>query len=293
MTLSTVVQSLQPEDAHISLTMNSLAQLALSSPVLMDALLSISALSLRTLCPHDHAIAQASHKYALRAIRECSAQIRHGVSEENAPALFLASMLIAFHGFASRQGEGGGAQGCGEAEMKSLQWFRLFQGVRAVKEAGRPWIQDCGGHLGFIFNSLPERLSRRKAGEGQFFGFLLEGLELEEGVDAETRVAYEDAVTYLSCVRGDEQLCGLLGFPVAVSRGFVDLLDDREPTALAIVGNWLALMRMSHLSRLLKGARDRELNEIVQTLPEKWWPKMAWAMSVTDADGIQDVVLSG
>ena len=57
-------------------------------------------------------------------------------------------MLIAFHSFASRyvgDGEvaatavvvaGGGAEG----EMRSLQWFRLFQGVRAVKEAGERWI---------------------------------------------------------------------------------------------------------------------------------------------------------
>ena len=73
----------------------------------------------------------------------------------------------------------------------------------------------------------------------------------------------------------------------------MDLLDERDPIALAIVGNWLALMRMSHLSRFLKGARERELNEIMQTLPQEWWPKMSWAMSVPDADGIQDVGQSG
>lgn len=141
--------------------------------------------------------------------------------------------------------------------MKSLQWFRLFQGVRAVKEAGRPWIRGSGGYLGFLFDSLPERFRKCEAVEGQFFGFLLEELKCEEGVDVETRVAYEDAVAYLSYVHGDRQLRGLLGFPVAVSRRFVDLLDGRDPTALAIVGNWLALMRMSRLSRFLKGARER------------------------------------
>ena len=68
-------------------------------------------------------------------------------------------------------------------------------------------------------------------------GFLLEGLEFGEGFDKETRVAYGVAVAYLSCVYEDGQLRGLLGFLVAVSRHFVDLLDERDPMALAIVGN--------------------------------------------------------
>jgi hypothetical protein len=198
-------------------------------------------------------------------------------------------MLIAFHGFASRYvGDGAAAAavvagGGAGGEMRSLQWFRLFQGVRAVKEAGKRWIQGGGGHLGFLFDSLPSRFSKRE-GTGQFFGFLLEGMELEEGVDGETRAAYEEAVSYLSYVRDDGQLRGLLGFPVAVSRRFVDLLDGRDPMALAVVGNWLALLRMSHLSKFLKGARERELDDIMQALPREWWPKMSWAMSVPAAD---------
>lgn len=124
---------------------------------------------------------------------------------------------------------------------------------------------------------------------GSSSGFLLEGLEFEEGVDAETRAAYEDAIAYLSYVRADGQLRGILGFPVAVSRRFADLLDERDPMALAIVGNWLAMMRMSRFSRVFRGARERELNEVMQALPQEWWPKMSWAMSVPAAD----VELSG
>jgi hypothetical protein len=90
-TLSTLVQSLQPQHAHITHTMHGLARLALTSPILMDALLSISALSLRTLYPRDAAITHASHAYAVRAIRECSRQIRHGVGEDNARGLFCSN----------------------------------------------------------------------------------------------------------------------------------------------------------------------------------------------------------
>jgi hypothetical protein len=131
---------------------------------------------------------------------------------------------------------------------------------------------------------LPERFRGCEVQGERFFGFLLEGLECGEGFDKETRVAYEDAVAYLSYVYEDGQLRGLLAFPVAVSRRFVDLLDGRDPMALAIVGNWLGLMRVSCLSRFLKGTRERELNDIMQALPEEWWPKMTWAMSVPDAD---------
>lgn len=267
--------------------MTGLAQLSLTSPVLMDALLSISALSLYTFHPQDPVYRWASHTYALSAIRECSRQICAGVDEGNARPLFLASMLIAFHGFASRKWEGTRVEGggAGGEEMRSLQWFRLFQGVRAVKEAGRPWIQGGGGPLGLLFNSLPSRYGKCEAVERRFFAFLLEGVEAhEEGVDGETRAAYEDAVAYLSYVRADSQLRGLLGFPVAVSKRFVDLLDGRDPTALAIVGNWLGLMRMSRLSSFLQDARERELDEIMQALPQEWWPKMSWAVSVPTAD---------
>jgi Fungal specific transcription factor domain len=259
--LSCLIQAPQPQCSHIYQTMNALAQLAFTSPVLMDALLSISALSFRTLNPADHVMDQVSYNYALRATRECSRQIRDGVSESNAEGLFLASMLIAFHGFASRHHvKNSSSSG---SDMRLLQWFRLFQGVRAVKEAGRPWIQNSGP-LQDISESLPARLSARSAArEAQLFAFLLEGLDQGDDVDADTKAAYEDAVRYLSFVLGDAQLRGLLGFPVAVSSRFVDLLDGRDPRALAIVGNWLALMRISHLSRFLSGAREKELDEIM------------------------------
>ena len=32
---------------------------------------------------------------------------------------------------------------------------------------------------------------------------------------------------------------------------------------------------MSRLSRFLKGAKERELNDIMQALPEEWWPKVS------------------
>ena len=137
--------------------------------------------------------------------------------------------------------------------------------------------------MGFLFDSLTSRFSKRECAKEQVFGFFLDEMELER-VDGETRAAYEEAVSYLSYVRGDGQLRGLLGFPVAVSRRFVDLLDNRDPMALAVVGNWLALLRMSHLSKFLKGARERELDEIMQVLLQEWWLKMSWAMAVPAAD---------
>jgi hypothetical protein len=57
------------------------------------------------------------------------------------------------------------------------------------------------------------RLVNVKLRMGSSLGFYFSNCGSRRGVDAETRMAYEDAVSYLSYVRANGQMWSLLGFP--------------------------------------------------------------------------------
>lgn len=215
--------------------------LAYDEQCLMDAILAVSALHLRSLQPDDQTLIRASHGYMASALAQYSSLLKSGVSAFNAEALFSTSALIAFQASASRRFDEDGGY------TLPLGWFHSFQGVKAVVMTSWEWLRTSdriypiiNGQPALALNLDPERTS--------FFAPLLEGMEaqvedLPERMRLETMQAYEHSVAFLNWSHQLPVRNRILGFAATVSRRFVELLGQHDPRALVIASCFFALTK--------------------------------------------------
>lgn len=263
--------------------------MAFEFPCLMDMILAVSALHLRALHPDDQSLVRASHGYMATAISQYSSTLISGVDASNAEALFTTSALIAFQASACRRFQDDALeQGTGQRIYQlPLQWFHAFQGVKAVVIASWKWLRHSERVRPIIVGQSALQLDLNTA-KTAFFGSLLEGMEeqlaeLDESRQAETRQAYEHSVAYLNWSHQKPERSTILGFPATVSKRFVELIDQEEPRALVIIASFFAMIKAVDDVWWLQGVAKQEVSGIMSLLPEKWWPKMDWAMNVANA----------
>lgn len=260
--------------------------LAYDEQCLMDAILAVAALHLRSLQPNDQALIRASHGYMASALAQYSSLLNSGVSAFNAEALFSTSALIAFQASASRRFDEDGGY------TLPLAWFHSFQGVKTVVMTSWQWLRTSdrvypiiNGQPALALNLDPERKS--------FFAPLLEGMEeqidsLPDRQKEETRQAYEHAVAFLNWSHQRPVRNRILGFAATVSRRFVELLDQRDPRALVIASCFFALTKAVDDVWWLQGIAKKEVNGICSLLPSSWWPRMEWPLRVANHEGPLD-----
>jgi Fungal specific transcription factor domain len=260
--------------------------LAYDEQCLMDAILAVSALHLRSLQPGDQALIRASHGYMASALAQYSSLLNSGVSAFNAEALFSTSALIAFQASASRRFDEDGGY------TLPLAWFHSFQGVKTVVMTSWQWLRTSdriypiiNGQPALALNLDPERKS--------FFAPLLDGMEeqvetLPERQKAETRQAYEHAVAFLNWSHQRPIRARILGFAATVSRRFVELLSEQDPRALVIASCFFALTKVVDDVWWLQGIAKKEVNGICSLLPSSWWPRMEWPLRIANHEGPMD-----
>ncbi len=262
--------------------------IAYDAQYLMDAILAVSALHLRSIHPEDHSLIRASHGYMASSIAQYSNLLNQGLSELNAEALFSTSALIAFQASASRRFDD---EQSGVYTLP-LAWFHSFQGVKTIVLASWQWLRTSN-RVYPIINSQPALFLDPDPERKLFFAPLLEGLEEQlEGLPpvtrAETKQAYEHAVSFLNWSHKRPVRNRILGFAATVSRHFVDLIGQQDPRALVIAACFFALTKMVDDVWWLEGIAKREVNGILHLLPPEWWPKMQWALRVADHEGPMD-----
>ncbi|KAK2629413.1 hypothetical protein QTJ16_000233 [Diplocarpon rosae] len=255
---------------------------------LMDAILAVSALHLRSIHPEDHSVIRASHGYMASSIAQYSNLLNQGLSEVNSEALFSTSALIAFQTSASRRFDDD-AKG---VYTLPLAWFQSFQGVKTIVLASWQWLRTSD-RIYPIINSQPALFLDPDPERILFFAPLLQGLEeqLEQIPDktcAETKQAYEHAVSFLNWSHKKPARNRILGFAATVSRRFVDLVGQQDPRALVITACFFALTKMVDNVWWLEGIARREVNGICSLLPPDWWPKMEWALRIANHEGVVD-----
>lgn len=110
----------------------------------------------------------------------------------------------------------------------------------------------------------------------------------------DTRHAYQHAVAVLNWAHKIPHKGAALAFPATVSRRFVELLEERQPRALAILACFMALLRSLDGVWWLHGMSRREVPGILSLLHEssgggrglgadvyhRWWPHLEWAMRI-------------
>ncbi|KUI62305.1 Sterol uptake control protein 2 [Cytospora mali] len=270
---------------------------------LVDAILAVAALHLRSLTPNDTELVRASHAYMASCLNDYSNILQTGINANNAVALFLTSTLIAFQSTATRiftkdespfalttaYGERGrGINGAASVYQPPLSWFHSFQGVKTVVAASWPWLKENDIVLTIIDSQPVLHLNFSRASEG-FFGHLLEGLDEELAAMGSLTpgIGVQDAAPSNSSPGGEVQDSmtstrqayqhavatlnwahtkpgkGALAFPATVSKRFVELLEERRPRALAILASFLALLKVVDNVWWLHGMARREVLGIV------------------------------
>ncbi|KAM3074837.1 hypothetical protein ACMFMG_008250 [Clarireedia jacksonii] len=260
--------------------------IAYDCPYLMDAILAVSALHLRSVHPNDQSLVRASHGYMASALAQYSSLLNKGVSEQNAEALFSTAALVAFQASASRRFENSVENGTENNYVLPLAWFHSFQGVKTVVITSWQWLRNSqrifpiiNGQPPLILDLDPERRS--------YFAFLLEGMDTgnDSSLDADTRRAYEHAVGMLNWAQRKPERARILGFAATVSRRFIELMGQKDPRTLVILACFFAMTRIVDDIWWLQGVARKEVMGILSLLPEEWWPKMEWPLRIVHHEG--------
>ncbi|KAK8061518.1 hypothetical protein PG994_007884 [Apiospora phragmitis] len=295
-----------------------------STNFLMDVLLAVSALHLRTASPNDRTLIRASHAYTAAALSAYNASLSRGIKKSNAEALLITALFITFQATASRAlGDGDrdsmvvikkerkspspeedqtwayhGVE-CPEYELP-LSWFYSFQGVKTILSGSWSWIQNSTVLIPII-QSLPGLDVTLSSDRSTFFGSLLDGLvdeleifEMDPASRILTEQAYNHAVTMLNWAHRIPHTGAPILFMFAVSRRFIELLEARRPRALVILACHFAQLKSLDGAWWLRGLPKREVTGIVSLFEEEvadslknkaWREWLQWAARVAQYNG--------
>ncbi|KAK8043601.1 sterol uptake control protein 2 [Apiospora rasikravindrae] len=289
---------------------------------LMDVILAVSALHLRTASPNDHTLVRASHAYTAAALSAYNASLSRGIKKSNAEALLITALFITFQATASRVlGDGDrDSMAIIKQEPRSpspdedqtwtyhsakrpryelpLSWFYSFQGVKAILSGSWSWIQSSTVLIPII-QSLPG-LDVTLSSEGStFFGSLLDGLteelellEMDPASRILTEQAYHHAVAMLNWAHRIPHTGAPILFMFAISRRFIELLQAHRSRALVILACHFGQLKSLDGVWWLRGLAKREVEGIVSLFEEDgdslntkvWWTWLQWAMRVAQYD---------
>lgn len=262
--------------------------LAQDAEYLMDAILAISALHLRTLHPADKTLIRASHGYMASALAQFSTLLRSGVSEDNAEALFATATLIAFQSSASRLFDDSD-----DGYVVPLAWFHSYQGIKTVVIASWQWLRDSN-RIQPIISGQPSLSLDLRPDKTTFFSAFLDGIDEQleaeaEGTRAETRQAYQHAIAFLNWAHQKPERDRIIAFAATVSRRLVVLISESNPRALVIIACFFAMTKVVDDVWWLHSIAKKEVNGIYGLLPAEWLAKMEWPMRVANHEGPMDV----
>lgn len=291
---------------------------------LVDALLAIAALHLRSSQPNSPELMHASHSYMASSLAQYCAELNKGINEENAEALFVTSALIAFQSSASRiflcENDTADPTRGNSSHLPQvtdyivpISYFHSFQGVKAIVANSWRWLRNSRVVIPVI-NSQPI-LQLDFNHTNSFFGHLLDGMEEElatttspslsastpssrsllenetlagDGKDeASTRQAYQHAVAVLNWAHKIPHRGAPLAFPATVSRRFVQLLEERRPRAIVILACFFALLKCLDEIWWLHGVARREVMGIAALFEgeNRWRSKLEWPVRIALFDG--------
>ncbi|PHH63798.1 hypothetical protein CDD81_5455 [Ophiocordyceps australis] len=265
-------------------------------PYLMDAILSVAALHLRTECPDDRSLVRISHTYAASTLTQYRSCLDRAMSADNAEALFLTATLIAFQSSASRifvkEETDADRAGSNDRYTLPMPWFHAFQGVKTIVAASWQWIRNSEVVKAVIDSQPSLQLDLNPLGPDSFFGHLLDGLEEELANEPQshtqaTSQAYSHAVSVLNWAHKNVHAPATLAFPASVSRRYVELVEEKRPRALVILACFFALLKRMDDVWWLKDAARREVTGLVNMFEpgSVWWRHLEWPVRISVWDG--------
>ncbi|KAG5926980.1 hypothetical protein E4U42_002758 [Claviceps africana] len=263
---------------------------------LADAMLCLAALHLRSQCPGDKSLVQASHAYTASTLAAYVTTLNKGITSDNAEALFLTATLIAFQATASRifiKDDADTTAGDGTSRYTlPMPWFHAYQGVKTVVSSSWQWIRNSSIVQAVVDSQPSFQLDLNPLKPNSFFGHLLEDLDDELAIEpidkvTATHQGYFHAVSVLNWAHKNPDAPAALAFPASVSRRFVEVVEEKRPRALAILACFFALFQRMDPVWWLEGVSRREVMGLVSLFEtgSSWWRHLEWPIRIALWDG--------
>jgi Fungal specific transcription factor domain len=269
-------------------------KLAFQSDLVLSALLGISALHHWALTPNEQRLSYAAGYYFDRAVRNHRKALSE-VDQTSAEAVLATAILITHHTWLA-------AHSGNEPYQLHLQTYYMARGIQVLFEQMYPWIAGSG-YLWYI-----ERTPAEDTEEAPYIDpFLVNSQEdleklsitfYEKEVTATDRVVYEKTVAELasmclSICKGGPQVPlqrGVATMPLRLPERFLELVELKEPRALALLARNLALLQVIDSVWWLHGTGQSQrvaeisVSGIAKMLPLDWAWVMEWPFKVIAGD---------
>lgn len=224
-----------------------------------------------------------AHRFYLDLAVQQQREAAANLSAENSNAIYLASILLGF-------------QTLGQLDIDELdtgsycpptQWLRMMIAIRDIMNASLQFF-DRSQHIAVFMSDITKpNFNDEAAMYNPEYAFpFAEYLDWEKhpepDLDDDTKYFYKRSLYYVGgvyqAIRNQEEFRGLFhrifGFPPMVPKGFIDLIDQRRPRALAILALHCALIKVVDDHWIFNGVAEREVRGIQSIMPMEW----QWAM---------------
>lgn len=260
-------------------------RLAFHSELVLNALLGISAIHHSALSPEDLELPRAAGVYFNKAIQQHRMALRT-VDRDTAETVLATAILICHHSWIAAHNKASGQP------YEIPKTYYMARGIMALSSQMRLWLTGSG-YLWYVDQSpntntiLPVShtnfmLSCEKDIQDLSITFHQRGTSTDDILVYEAAVK-ELQVLYHGIEAKDPQIHSLLAtMPLRVANRFLELLELKEPRALALLARNMALIEMIPWVWWLHGVKGTQpvartaIEGLTSLLPSVWMWTMKW-----------------
>ena len=266
------------DDTAAAAWVKAVPEQAFGNDALLFAMFAFSALHMSEHQSGDQEMIEMHRRYLALALSEHKKDVIN-LNESTFDAVLLTSTLLRVTAFALLR----------ERPLVPYEppilWLEMTRGtVNLFKESWK-WIERDENSMAF---RLTKRMPIVFDEEAKFAQSNREGLEhllhrdeldlYLENWPPDVAEAYETTVSYLGCImiaiKADQpsgEICRrLLLFPYIVRSRYIELVKEKQPRALAILGHYFALLSEFNSIWWIGGSGLRETQALKTVLPTKW-----------------------
>ncbi|KAI1476606.1 hypothetical protein F4774DRAFT_233904 [Daldinia eschscholtzii] len=243
-----------------------IVQHAFQSPFLMDCLMAVSSLHLRTM--NQPVPAHRAAAYCSRAFEGYRKAIE-AANPVDFPALIACSLLmvaVSSHPFRDPDSK----------PLYVIDWMQVWRGISLIFEIVTPRVlQDSG--MAMLFYRPPVDLEKAASYIPNNLLFMVASIKSGDA-DDEHQQTYYDMLKYLGSLYQEIREHGfspildlrIVTFLTFVPRPFIPLAREHRPRALILLAHYLCFTKMTRGVWWLDGIADREIGHICKSVGEEW-----------------------
>jgi hypothetical protein len=277
---------LSEEHCGVNMWTKSIPSIAFDCQHVYSAVLSLAAMHLLSLTPNDLSIRAAMYQYLNETISSQREEVT-SITTTNSVLIFTTSMLLATHSKLRAIS----LATSDESYTPPLDWFYLHAGVREVSRKTLSHIEDSDIRAyAFLNPESDATLSLIPGSPVDFPDDPFLRLWDEPSVPPERREIYSQALKYLELLKsrikaGEKSHWIQRRFaliPGEVPKGFVGLIEEDDPLALAILARFFALLKYVEEPWWVKGTAEFEIRGLAGLVSEDLEWSMRWPLEILE-----------